>query len=308
MRIGIPKALLFYKYADLWTGFFDALGVEYVVSPDTNKDILKRGSSLAVDESCFSSKIYLGHVDWLIGRCDCIFVPRIASYGKAGTVCTRFQGIYDMVQNTFRDSNLTLLHYNINLHNGDNELKAFIKLGAALGSSKSGSLRAYLSAKQAQKEKLLARAKEQKKRLAMEGIKVLLIAHPYNICDEYIGRPIMRVLEDMGVISVLGCAADKKSAVASSYQLSETLPWIFSKELLGSIALYRRQIDGIILISAFPCGPDSMVNEIIIRRVKDKPILNLILDGQDGTAGLETRLESFMDIISFRKEHDVGSY
>ena len=68
---------------------------------------------------------------------------------------------------------------------------------------------------------------------------------------------------------------------------------------------YER-IDGIIILSTFPCGPDSMVNEIVIRRVKDKPILNLILDGQEGTAGLETRLESFIDIIKYKRNESVG--
>ena len=49
-----------------------------------------------------------------------------------------------------------------------------------------------------------------------------------------------------------------------------------------------------------PCGPDSMVNEMIIRKFKGIPILNIVLDDQDGTAGLETRLESFIDILKFK--------
>jgi predicted nucleotide-binding protein (sugar kinase/HSP70/actin superfamily) len=44
-----------------------------------------------------------------------------------------------------------------------------------------------------------------------------------------------------------------------------------------------------------------MVSDILLRRVKDKPMLNLVLDGQNGTAGVETRLESFLDIIRFQK-------
>ncbi len=75
-----------------------------------------------------------------------------------------------------------------------------------------------------------------------------------------------------------------------------------NRELLGSISKYHNDVDGIILLTAFPCGPDSMVNEMIIRRIKDRPILNLLLDSQDGNAGIETRLESFIDIIRFRKE------
>ena len=59
-------------------------------------------------------------------------------------------------------------------------------------------------------------------------------------------------------------------------------------------------------MSSFPCGPDSLVNEIILRRVKGIPILNLVLDGQEGSAGLETRLESFVDIIKIKKEDQHG--
>ena len=59
------------------------------------------------------------------------------------------------------------------------------------------------------------------------------------------------------------------------------------------------------LVSAFPCGPDSMTNEMLIRRIKGKPVLTLMLDTQSGTAGIETRLESFLDIIRFQKGESV---
>ncbi len=299
MRIGIPKALLYYKYSHLWESFFDTLGIDYVLSPDTNKNIISRGTGLAVDESCLSFKTYLGHIDWLIGKCDSVFVPRVAN-SKAGTVCTRFQAIYDLARNTFRDRDIQLLHYNID-NQADNEPAAFLKLGKALGKPGPQSLLAYITAKQAEKAAINKAAAAQEKLLGKSGIKVLIVAHPYNMYDEYVGGLVLRTLCGMGAVPVIGCAADPKAAAASSARLSNTVPWLSSKELLGAVALYGQRTDGIILMSTFPCGPDSMVNEVIIRRVKDKPILNLILDGQEGIAGLETRLESFIDIIKFRR-------
>jgi predicted nucleotide-binding protein (sugar kinase/HSP70/actin superfamily) len=121
-----------------------------------------------------------------------------------------------------------------------------------------------------------------------------------------VGEPVLRALRDMSAVPVTGCDADPKEAIAASYNLSDTVPWASSRELLGAVALLRDSVNGIILMSTFPCGPDSMVNEVLIRRVKDKPILNLILDGQEGTAGLETRIESFIDIIKFKKENGNG--
>jgi GMP synthase-like glutamine amidotransferase len=42
-------------------------------------------------------------------------------------------------------------------------------------------------------------------------------------------------------------------------------------------------------------------NQLIARRVKGIPMLNLVLDSQTGTAGVETRLESFIDIIRLKE-------
>jgi len=306
MKIGIPKALLYYKYAQLWEGFLSALDIEYIVSPDTDREIMALGISRAVDEACLSSKIYLGHVAWLQGRCDAVFVPRIGRIGKAGTVCTKFQAVYDLVENTFRGEGLQLLQYNIDLGRQDSELSAFVKLGAQLGKRKSQSLYAYWTAKQAEKAAQMIAADKQKRQLEEPGIKILLVAHPYNAYDPMTGGPVIKALKDMGAVPVQGCACGSRAAVAASYALSETVPWVYSRELLGAVALLREHVDGIILLSAFPCGPDSMVNEIIIRRVTDKPILSLTLDGQEGTAGLETRIESFLDIIEDRRRAHVG--
>ena len=306
MKIGIPKAFFYFRYGVFWESFFDALDIKCIVSPDTNKEILTKGYSYAVDESCLSSKIYLGHVAWLIGKCDCILVPRISGYGKAGIVCTKYQAIYDLVKNTFRSQQIKLLHYNIDIMNTANELKAFYKLGRSLGKKRQQVLLAYLSGKQAERNTQQEAEQTQQLLLNEKKIKILLVAHGYNIYDKYVGEPIISALKSMDVVPVIADIASKKEALACSYQISDTLPWVFNKELLGAIVMFRGKIDGIILMSTFPCGPDSLVNEVVIRRVSDKPILNLILDGQEGTAGLETRLESFVDIIKFKREEAIG--
>ncbi|MDE8703620.1 hypothetical protein PZH32_11740, partial [Adlercreutzia equolifaciens] len=66
--------------------------------------------------------------------------------------------------------------------------------------------------------------------------------------------------------------------------------------------LLQDRIDGIVLISAFPCGPDSMTDDAIMRCIQDTPILNLMIDAQSGTAGVETRVESFVYILRFQQK------
>ena len=55
-------------------------------------------------------------------------------------------------------------------------------------------------------------------------------------------------------------------------------------------------------MTSFPCGPDSLINELLIRKIKDIPIINIIVDEQTSEAGLHTRLESFVDIIKQKGE------
>ena len=100
--IGIPRALLYHRFETLWKTYFETLGVTIMVSPPTNREILESGAALAIDETCLSAKIYLGHVQTLIGKCDYIFIPRYSNLGRQEAFCTRFEGIYDQTRNIFR--------------------------------------------------------------------------------------------------------------------------------------------------------------------------------------------------------------
>ena len=57
-------------------------------------------------------------------------------------------------------------------------------------------------------------------------------------------------------------------------------------------------IDGIIFISTYPCGIDTLVNNLAILKNKEIPMLNIILDETINELNLETKLESFIDIIN----------
>ena len=67
--------------------------------------------------------------------------------------------------------------------------------------------------------------------------------------------------------------------------------------MIGSLYYTINQIDGIIFISTYPCGIDALVNNLVILKHKEIPILNLIIDENITDVSLETKLESFIDII-----------
>ncbi len=302
IKIGIPRAFLYYRYYILWKNFFEKIDCNIILSPETNKEIIENGINNSIDESCLSNKIYMGHVVFLINKCDYILVPRIANYGKKERVCVKFNGLYDIIKNKF--PNVNLLNYNIERTKFYYEFFGFLKLGLKLTKNIFKIIYAYLLAKKREKKYNEEIINGQNKILKNNNIKVLIVAHPYNIYDKYIGEPIINYLKSMNVDLLFADKMNRKTAREYSLDYSPTLYWIYSKELIGAIKYYKEAIDGIIFLSTFPCGTDSLVNELIIRKEKKLPIINLIIDESTIMVGLETRLESFVDVIKARREID----
>ena len=67
MKIGLPKALLYYRYGTLWETFFRELQFDVEISADTNKGMLKQGTKHALDENCLPLKIFIMQQDIVHG-------------------------------------------------------------------------------------------------------------------------------------------------------------------------------------------------------------------------------------------------
>lgn len=298
IKIGIPRALLYYRRYIFWKSFFEGLGCNIVLSPLTNKEIVDDGKSLSVDESCLPFKIYLGHIKFLEGKCDYILIPRVNNYGKEKRVCMKFNGIYDVVKNSFSDINI--LDYNIDYLKRKYEFSEFIKIGLKVNKNIFKVIFYYFISKRKEKKYNLSLINSQKKILKSNKLKILIVSHPYISYDDYLGGNVIRYLKEENIDILYSDRMDRKEAISYAKDFSSTLYWLYSKENIGSIMYYKDAIDGIIFLSSFPCGPDSLVNELAIRKFKDIPIINIILDESSATSGLITRLESFIDIIKER--------
>ena len=301
VKIGIPRSMHYYYYGDLWKYFLEQLGCEVVLSPKTNSEVMENGIRLATDEMCLSMKNLMGHIFSLQEKCDFILIPRIDNYGVENQTCTNFLAVYDIVNNLF---STPILSYNIDVVHHETEEKGFVQMGKQLGFSKVESRRAYFEAEEYAWQKRRKRISENTERLKSNHNKILLVGHPYNLYDETIGKPIASFLKKLDVQIIYSDLFYESMTSKASKQLSKELYWKFNKENIGAISLVKDQIDGVIFLSTFPCGPDSLVNELVMRKI-DLPYLNLILDDMDGMAGFETRLESFVDIIEERKQKHV---
>ncbi|MCL2796657.1 MAG: acyl-CoA dehydratase activase-related protein [Firmicutes bacterium] len=369
MKIGLPRAFLFHRYETLWTEFFLRLGHETVISPPTSRAVLAEGIKRSVDEACLPAKIFLGHVSYLIGKCDYILIPRIESFGKNEKTCVKFNALFDIARNTFfecprrvglSDSDsapgavskpdparaprrTALITYNVDALKGKHEMDGFVRMGKMLGTKKGESKAAYLHAKKSAAEVDAARFFEELKKLFFRGNAhdtgnqlhsvsplspcalgaapsmdtvsgfpaaarpcVMLVGHAYNLHDAFIGEPVVKVLQSLGAAVVFADRLKSPKLTASiTEELTPGLYWTFQRELVNAVGLYRSRADGLVLITAFPCGPDALAHELMLRRMSDTPVCSLLVDELQGEGGVRTRLESFMDIIRM-KNNFVG--
>lgn len=298
IKIGIPSTLLYYKYKTLWLNFFDYLGCEIIESPPTDKSILERGIKYSLDESCMAMKIYMGHVDYLIDKCDCILIPRLECIEKGEKLCTNFSALYDLVRNTF---DIKILNYNVDVARHMTEEKAILEMGRNLGFNVKKILDAYYYAKDKEDIEFRKRIRYQKKCLEEKNkIKILLAGHPYNIRDKFLGGQVEEYLRKCGVRIIYSDIYDDANLKNDIKKISPKNYWTYNREVIASIAHYEKYVDGIVLITSFPCGPDSLSNEMILRNVRI-PIINLVVDEATSDTGLQTRIESFIDILEERR-------
>ena len=295
IKIGLPRAFLYHRYGVLWKTFFANLNCQIVVSPETNRNILELGINNTLEECCLSYKIYIGHVLYLKDKCDYILISRICNYGKKEKVCTIFNGTYDVIKNLIPKKEL--IEYNIDHMKLKYEFSEFLKMGLKVNKNIFKVIYSYLIAKNRQKFFDINKENEEKHKLYQKNKKILIVSQSYNIKDNYISKLIIDYLENSNITVLCSNRLNKSLATSFSEYFSETLNWKYAKETIGSIYYYRNHINGIIFISTYPCGQDSLVNNLAIYKNNYLPILNIIIDENINDLSLETKLESFTNIV-----------
>ena len=130
-----------------------------------------------------------------------------------------------------------------------------------------------------------------------------LVGHCYNLYDRYVNLDIISRLEALGAGVVTPDMLPEAALGREARVLSRELYWTYGKEILGAAGyLSRGRVDGIILLISFACGPDSLLAELAVRKLRDRvPMMLVVIDEETGEAGLMTRLESFVDMVQRRK-------
>lgn len=314
--IGIPRALFYYYLFPLWDTFFRELGFRVILSPCTDKRIVNLGTEKAVDEVCYPVKIYYGHVASLTDQVDYLFLPRIISIEKKNYICPKFMGLPDMIKACFSDLP-PIIDQKFDDSKKDTGMYAdFLALGQKLGFTQKAIKNAYLQAARQWDEYKTIMHNGSHPMQILDGfkatvkgekpIKIGLLGHGYNIYDRYASMNIVKKLHDLGVEIITAEMIPDRVIDEAAGILPKRVFWTLGHKVVGS-ALYlitRDDVAGLIHVASFGCGPDSMIGEMLqrlLRRRGQKPLLTLTIDEHTGEAGLDTRLEAFIDMISRRK-------
>lgn len=332
IKVGIPRALHFYRYYPFWKKLLEELDVEIVVSSPTNKIIVEEGVTHGFGELCIPVKIYYGQVINLVENhtdLDFLFVPRYVSEVADSYFCPKFLSLPDVIK--ILPEVPKILNYEVNVKEFPIAMSA-IELGKQLGKNQNESLKAYRNAQSYFDEyhrflreggsvnhalRLVQRDLPFKlpKKQTKGDIRFLLLGHAYNIFDTFINLDFIKKLHDQGVevltIENLPEYIFKKPVIVNPKGGRLRNYWRHEEEIMQAIRFFltkgRNEIDGVIFLISFACGPDSLISELIMRDMKvvGLPFLEIIMDEHSGEAGMMTRIESFVEMVR-RKRKKLG--
>ncbi|MBM4349026.1 MAG: hypothetical protein FJ106_03975 [Deltaproteobacteria bacterium] len=317
-RIGIPRALMFYRYFPLWKVFFEELGWRVIVSDGLGK----RGKLVYFEDSCLPMKLLITHSMDLKEKVDHLFVPRLVSLHRSYIMCPKFRGAPDIVR-LATEGTASILDETIDLRMREHStLRALLKTGKRLGVTEKDGKRAFQKAerfflnfqkgwedringlplKQVFHLESPAPAKNEEK-----PFRVAFIGHPYNLFDTDVNKDILSFARSLGMRMITPDGLSEKEINAQVSEFSKEIYWSSGREIVGSLFHFLSGgVDGVVFLTSFKCGIDALLQEFIRRRLKLKggvsiPVLVLSLDEHSGREGLTTRLEAFRDVMEQQK-------
>ena len=317
MKIGIPRALLFQYYYPLWRSLFENLGFEVVISDKSSKTLVQKGIAVTVPEICLPIKIFDGHVINLMEKgVDYIFCPRFVHIEKGYWFCPKYIGLPELVEKTIPEARLLIAE--IDCRREDTaDPSCYRGIAKTLGISHGRMKKALKAAAEdfaafrsycRQGLTLDEAAMVLYDKIPLENFKlpnyqttIGLLGYIYNVYDPFISMEIIKRLREMKVRIITFDMLSEEELLR--YRATNTRPifWTFADKLYQAAHVMIRDegVDGLIHITAFGCGPDSVVGKEIEHDFADSgvPFMTLRIDEHTGENHLQTRIEAFTDMI-----------
>jgi predicted CoA-substrate-specific enzyme activase len=306
--VGINRSFQVNTLYPMFFNFFNELGCKVVMPDNVRQSGIDKGQS----SFCLSAQVALGMFeDLLEKKPDYIFMPQIMEihvseqeeYRKEyQTVCMFVQGEAFYQNASFlkgTQKKPIMMTPALNLMRGyDAEEKTFVKIALDMGFSESAAKRAHKIAVEKQMEFFQA--------LKVEGRRILadLEKDPNKIAVVLFGRPYNAFAEETNKGVPFKFASRGIEIIPYDFLMYEEEPnykntyWEMGQRIIkaGRIVKRHPQLFGCYLTN-FLCALDSMMVQHFRDLMQTKPSLTIEVDSHTADAGVNTRIEAFMDVV-----------
>jgi predicted CoA-substrate-specific enzyme activase len=299
--VGIPKAFSVYTLWPLYSWFFHTLGVKVRLSDDISHEGIARMESAY----CFPAEIAHGAVQNSVDRNDdFIFTPHfrdMESYEKDvhANFCPITQSLPYYIKKAFPEIDddkflSPVVSFKFGL---DKALEGFLTMGEQLGISDKEIKKAFLVGVEKQNEFLTANQKLGEEALAKareaDHPVIAVLGRPYNAFtkDANMGIPLKFTSRGYSVLPFDMLPFEGIDIFSNMY-------WYYGQQDMKA-ANFLKTEDNIFVtyITNFSCAPDSFMLHYMKWIMGTKPFLILELDSHSADAGIDTRVEAYLDII-----------
>jgi predicted nucleotide-binding protein (sugar kinase/HSP70/actin superfamily) len=314
LKIGIPNTLFSAYNLSYWRRFLTLSGMEAILSCESTKEMADLGGRLLPHEFCIPIKVFMGHVLNLLEKgVDHILLPRMTDHKKANFFCPKLIGLPEIVKYTLNLEEKRLFSPKVICNGLNIQVTEFPSID-------SHSLhRMKMAEKQAREygKKILANCRRLKITLPEATIGITpkrlenhltigLLGYAYSLYDPFISKGLQSKLDKLRVAIATWEMLEPELIEHALAGLKRPLFWNYGRMLLGAGLNFLKDpaVDGIIYVTTFGCGPDSVATEILNIEASNcqKPFLLINLDEHTEDGHLFTRLEAFIDMLMAQKE------
>jgi predicted CoA-substrate-specific enzyme activase len=301
-RVGIPRALTTHSLYPLYANFFASIGMDVVLSGVDPAGDLKSYSGF-----CFPAQIAHGAVlDLARKGVGLIFLPHVTRMPQSGAchnslLCPITQASPYFMAKAFPQARF--LSPLLDFTEGYDRCTSLIELVVReLGVAREAAEQAWAAGVRAQKEADRAMQDLGRRALAdaIAGGKpaILLAGHSYNAFTPEASQSLSRKLASMGVTAIpADCLKMDEGPTA----------WHFANQIMNAVAIAKRHPNLFLLfVSNFSCTIDAFTHSMLASELGARPYLLLEIDAATADAGVQTRLEAFLDIIRNYRGADAG--
>lgn len=302
-RIGINRSLLTHTLFPFYYHFFNKLGLEAVL-PDKIKE--NAAVKVVKRDSAFCYPVNLAHEyfkELVKTDLDYLFLPHVKGMYVENSIpisltCPLLQGESYYLRIAIDVAPEQVIAPVLDFADGYDKIpEKFIEIGKRLGFQKQQSLAAYQYAAEVQKsfgKKCKEIGEHFLEDIEKTGEKaIVLFGRPYNalVKDGNMGVPEKFASRGYKVIAYDFLPLEAEAPQKKMY-------WSTGQMILKAAKFVSRhpRLFGA-FITNFSCGPDSFLVGYFREIMGNKPSLTLELDSHTADAGIDTRIDAFIDVI-----------